>query len=319
MRAADSWAIDEQGVPSLDLMEAAGAALAETVLVRARPGVARVVCGKGNNGGDGLVAARHLAAAGLETQAILLWPAAELSPDAAANLERLDSGLVIEAPDGALDLAGSGCRGRRDLRDRIRRSAALAGRRGDRGDQRMRRAGDRRRHRLRRRRVDRRGGGRGGARRRHGDLPRPQGRPPGPARQGSRRRARSWPTSASRRALRTRRRRESSAPEVLDLPPRRGGESTKFSSGQVVVVGGSRGLTGAVTMSLARGDPGRRGLRHRCRARRSRGDLRGQADRGDVARIRGRPGPPCGGRRRRHPRRVRGRRRGGPRTGTWTR
>ena len=56
MRAADAWAIDEQRVPSLELMERAGVAVAEAARAVARPGPARVVCGKGNNGGDGLVA-----------------------------------------------------------------------------------------------------------------------------------------------------------------------------------------------------------------------------------------------------------------------
>ena len=41
----------------------------------ARPGPARVVCGKGNNGGDGLVAASQLAGTGYEVEALLLWPA----------------------------------------------------------------------------------------------------------------------------------------------------------------------------------------------------------------------------------------------------
>ena len=65
MRAVDRWAIEEQGVPSLELMEAAGTALAEAVAELAPQGPVRVVCGKGNNGGDGLVAARHLAETGL--------------------------------------------------------------------------------------------------------------------------------------------------------------------------------------------------------------------------------------------------------------
>ena len=60
MRAVDRWAIEEQGVPSLELMEAAGTALAEAVAGLAPQGPVRIVCGKGNNGGDGLVAARHL-------------------------------------------------------------------------------------------------------------------------------------------------------------------------------------------------------------------------------------------------------------------
>src|SRR3954447_534465 len=55
MRAVDEWAIEEQGVPSLDLMERAGIGLARIVAERARPGAVRVVIGKGDNGGDRLV------------------------------------------------------------------------------------------------------------------------------------------------------------------------------------------------------------------------------------------------------------------------
>ena len=61
MRAADAWAIEEQRVPSLELMERAGVAVAEAARSAAMPGPARVVCGKGNNGGDGLVCARECA------------------------------------------------------------------------------------------------------------------------------------------------------------------------------------------------------------------------------------------------------------------
>ncbi|TMM12726.1 MAG: bifunctional ADP-dependent NAD(P)H-hydrate dehydratase/NAD(P)H-hydrate epimerase, partial [Actinobacteria bacterium] len=64
MRAADAWAIDDVGVPSLDLMERAGAGLAALVAREAAPGPIRVVAGKGNNGGDGLVCARLLRAEG---------------------------------------------------------------------------------------------------------------------------------------------------------------------------------------------------------------------------------------------------------------
>ena len=109
MRAADSWAIERQGIPSLDLMEAAGAAVAEAARDVAAPGVVRVVCGKGNNGGDGLVAARHLAETGYEVEALLLWPATELSTDSRVNLERF-GGLVRELSAGEAPgaLAGSG-------------------------------------------------------------------------------------------------------------------------------------------------------------------------------------------------------------------
>jgi hydroxyethylthiazole kinase-like uncharacterized protein yjeF len=106
MRAVDAWAIEEMGVPSLELMEAAGRAVAETVGELAPEGPVRVVCGKGNNAGDGLVAARYLAEAGFEVEALLLWPAEELSGDAAANLGR----FAAEHVGGALGsrLAGSG-------------------------------------------------------------------------------------------------------------------------------------------------------------------------------------------------------------------
>jgi len=110
MRAVDSWAIEDAGVPSLELMEAAGRALAAATERSVRgDGPVRVVCGKGNNGGDGLVAARHLAAAGHEVEVLLLWPAGELSPDATVNLDRL-AGAVRELGDGEAGtaLAGSG-------------------------------------------------------------------------------------------------------------------------------------------------------------------------------------------------------------------
>jgi hydroxyethylthiazole kinase-like uncharacterized protein yjeF len=109
MRAADRWAIEEQGVPSLELMEAAGAAVARAAAEIAAGGPARVVCGKGNNGGDGLVAARALAETGYEVEALLLWRPEELSDDAAANLVRFRDRASHVEPAGLSDaLAGSG-------------------------------------------------------------------------------------------------------------------------------------------------------------------------------------------------------------------
>jgi ADP-dependent NAD(P)H-hydrate dehydratase / NAD(P)H-hydrate epimerase len=106
MRAVDRWAIEEQGVPSLELMEAAGASVAEAVAGLAPEGPVRVVCGKGNNGGDGFVAARVLAALGFEVEALLLWPGEELRGDAAVNFKRF-GGELVEG-DLAARLAGSG-------------------------------------------------------------------------------------------------------------------------------------------------------------------------------------------------------------------
>jgi hydroxyethylthiazole kinase-like uncharacterized protein yjeF len=89
MRALDSWAIDEQGIPSLELMERAGEGVARAVEGLAHDGPLTVVCGKGNNGGDGLVIARLLREAGREVTVVCVAPTEELSPDAKANLERL--------------------------------------------------------------------------------------------------------------------------------------------------------------------------------------------------------------------------------------
>lgn len=99
MRAVDRWAIDEQGIPSLDLMESAGIGVAR-VLERVAPdGMVAVVCGKGNNGGDGLVAARILREAGREVAVICASALDELSADAASNLERLPGGPPIALGD----------------------------------------------------------------------------------------------------------------------------------------------------------------------------------------------------------------------------
>ena len=110
MRAADRWAIEERGIPSLELMEKAGAALAEECEARSRQGPVRIVCGKGNNGGDGLVAARLLASFGHTVEVLLLAPAGELAPDAAENMNRFD-GPVAEPGNSGWEqaLAGSGC------------------------------------------------------------------------------------------------------------------------------------------------------------------------------------------------------------------
>jgi hydroxyethylthiazole kinase-like uncharacterized protein yjeF len=66
----------------------------------------RVVCGKGNNGGDGFVAARLLREMGFEVEALLLWPGEELRGDAAINVERFGGELLEGDPAGRL--VGSG-------------------------------------------------------------------------------------------------------------------------------------------------------------------------------------------------------------------
>ena len=90
MRAIDGATTERFGVPSLTLMENAGTAVAEYVLTNysaARRVV--VLCGKGNNGGDGLVAARHLHQKGRWVEVILLADPSELRGDAAVMFGKL--------------------------------------------------------------------------------------------------------------------------------------------------------------------------------------------------------------------------------------
>ncbi len=96
MRAIDRATSERFGVASLTLMENAGAAVAEQTLAQ-YPGARKivVVCGKGNNGGDGFVAARRLHDAGKAVQVILLADPADLKGDAAAMFARLPMSATI--------------------------------------------------------------------------------------------------------------------------------------------------------------------------------------------------------------------------------
>jgi ADP-dependent NAD(P)H-hydrate dehydratase / NAD(P)H-hydrate epimerase len=87
------------GVPGADLMENAGAAVADAVARRHPPGSrVAVVAGPGNNGGDGFVAARHLAASGFRVRLCLIGARDRLKGDAAWAAGRWE-GAVASAPD----------------------------------------------------------------------------------------------------------------------------------------------------------------------------------------------------------------------------
>ncbi|MGB0009966.1 MAG: NAD(P)H-hydrate dehydratase [Candidatus Sulfotelmatobacter sp.] len=90
MRAIDRATSEHFGVPSLTLMENAGAAVADYVPAH-YASAARVVvfCGKGNNGGDGFVAARRLHEREKKVQVILLADSADLRGDAAVMYGKL--------------------------------------------------------------------------------------------------------------------------------------------------------------------------------------------------------------------------------------
>ena len=84
-RELDRRATDEYGIPSIVLMENAGRGCADVLEQLGINGPVAIVCGKGNNAGDGFVIARHLEIRGHECRVILLCPPDELRGDAATN------------------------------------------------------------------------------------------------------------------------------------------------------------------------------------------------------------------------------------------
>jgi len=229
IRAIDRWAIEEQGVPGKDLMEAAGTALAEAVAGLAPQGPVRILCGKGNNGGDGLVAARRLGSMGFEVEAIEIF-----SEDAPEELDaRLSgSGAIVDAIFGtgfagaprepaaaaieAINRGGApvvAC----DVASGVDASTGEVEGAAVEADITVSFHAAKLGHRI------------APGRWHTGELRVvPIGIPEG---------APGEPAAGTIEAA------------VLALAPARGPRSTKFSSGQVVIAGGSRGLTGAVRMA----------------------------------------------------------------------
>lgn len=104
MRAMDRTAIDHYGLSGLILMENAGRGAAEyfsRFFAELFPGPVSIFCGKGNNGGDGYVIARHLENKGWKIRVVVLAPRQDISGDARTNLEILHRGGtdVSYAPD----------------------------------------------------------------------------------------------------------------------------------------------------------------------------------------------------------------------------
>ncbi|MHC4497631.1 MAG: NAD(P)H-hydrate epimerase [Planctomycetota bacterium] len=105
VRAVDSRAINELGIPGVVLMENAGRSCAELIKEKL---AGTVFCGTGNNGGDGYVIARHLLNSGFRVIVVICGDRAKIRGDAKINLEILEKlGHPIEEVDlSAADIEG---------------------------------------------------------------------------------------------------------------------------------------------------------------------------------------------------------------------
>ena len=102
VREVDRLAIEAFGVPGVVLMENAGAGVARLLESLGITGPVAIACGKGNNGGDGFVIARHLDLAGHPVKLLLACRPDEVRGDAAVNLAiATRAGLAVEALAGA--------------------------------------------------------------------------------------------------------------------------------------------------------------------------------------------------------------------------
>lgn len=105
-RASDQHVISELGLPGLVLMENAGRGVVRVIhraLMKQKRALTNskvvVVCGAGQNGGDGFVIARHLHLMGARVQVYLVMPAAKIQGDAAVNLRALQAMAEVPVDD----------------------------------------------------------------------------------------------------------------------------------------------------------------------------------------------------------------------------
>jgi NAD(P)H-hydrate epimerase len=114
VRAVDHRAIHDYGMPGVILMENAGRGAAAVLLAQGVTGRVVLCCGKGNNGGDGFVIARHLDNHGLDVRVLLFARPEELTGDAGVNFHiisrsSLSIAVCVPVDDAALraELAGA--------------------------------------------------------------------------------------------------------------------------------------------------------------------------------------------------------------------
>jgi NAD(P)H-hydrate epimerase len=103
-RSVDASLQKKFGIPALVLMENAGRGIAAEIIKTYRGGTIAVFCGKGNNGGDGFVCARHLLTAGIRSDVFLVGDKAHVRAEARANLDillKLGRKVVELAPEAA--------------------------------------------------------------------------------------------------------------------------------------------------------------------------------------------------------------------------
>lgn len=248
MRALDAWAMDDQGVEGMLLMEEAGRHLADAVAEAYPNGVVVVLCGAGNNGGDGYVAARILRDAGRPVHVVAVGDPGQLQGDAATAHQRLTGPPPVACTEEVLDSAVV-------VVDALLGTGATGAPRGIIGD--VIEAVNRRELPVIAADVP------SGVDASTGEVPGAAFHAqitvtfaadklglwlaPGKLHAGAVRVAPlpypgRWPVEAVATLL---------GSDAVDVVQRRGTESTKFTSGHVLVVGGSAGLSGAPILAAA--------------------------------------------------------------------